>query len=187
MSKPTGRAVEELGEIVRVALAELVGSSEPPDPRGPPGLSWTEPRPGVFGVTVPGSRKLSTEVTLELGPYGLDLRAFVARAPEENQAGVYRWLLERNLKLYAIRFCLDALGDVYLTAKLAADLIDGAEIDRLLGAVAETADASFNTILELGFASSIAREWAWRRSRGESTANLAAFAHLDPGPPGDKV
>jgi hypothetical protein len=57
-----------------------------------------------------------------------------------------------------------------------------AEVDRLLGAVAETSDASFNVILELGFANSIRREWAWRRSRGESTANLAAFEHLDPGP-----
>jgi hypothetical protein len=36
-------------------------------------------------------------------------------------------------------------------------------------------------ILELGFAESIRQEWAWRRSRGESTANLAAFIHLDPG------
>ena len=62
------------------------------------------------------------------------------------------------------------------------ELVTPAEVDRLLGAVAETADSSFNTILELGFAESIRREWAWRRSRGESTANLAAFTHLDPGP-----
>ena len=55
-------------------------------------------------------------------------------------------------------------------------------VDQLLGIVAETADSSFNTILELGFADSIRREWVWRRSRGESTANLAAFTHLDPGP-----
>ena len=48
--------------------------------------------------------------------------------------------------------------------------------------MAEVADDSFNVILDLGFAESIRREWAWRRSRGESTANLAAFRHLDPGP-----
>ena len=56
----------------------------------------------------------------------------------------------------------------------------GPEIDRWLGSVAEVADDSFNVILELGFAESIRREWVWRRSRGESTANLAAFRHLDP-------
>jgi len=37
------------------------------------------------------------------------------------------------------------------------------------------ADESFNTILELGFATSIRREWEWRRARGESTRNLEAF------------
>ena len=49
--------------------------------------------------------------------------------------------------------------------------------------MAETADDRFHVILELGFAESIRKEWVWRRSRGESTANLAAFAHLDPGEP----
>ena len=37
------------------------------------------------------------------------------------------------------------------------------------------ADESFNAILELGFASSIRKEWEWRISRGESTRNLEAF------------
>ena len=34
------------------------------------------------------------------------------------------------------------------------------------------------TALELGFASSIRREWAWRAKRGESLANLRAFARF---------
>ena len=38
-------------------------------------------------------------------------------------------------------------------------------------------------MLEIGFASAIRREWAWRVTRGESMANLAAFRHLaEPGP-----
>jgi hypothetical protein len=61
------------------------------------------------------------------------------------------------------------------------ELVTRGQVDWLLGAVAEAADDSFNVILELGFAESIRREWAWRRSRGESTANLAAFTQLDPG------
>jgi hypothetical protein len=61
------------------------------------------------------------------------------------------------------------------------ELVSRVEVDRVLGAVAEAADDSFNVILELGFAESIRKEWAWRRSRGESTANLAACSHLDPG------
>ena len=49
------------------------------------------------------------------------------------------------------------------------------DLDGVLGAVLATADESFNTILELGFASSIRKEWEWRNARGESTANLEAF------------
>ena len=53
--------------------------------------------------------------------------------------------------------------------------VSPAEVDRILGAVLTYADESFNTILELGFASSIRKEWEWRVSRGESTRNLEAF------------
>jgi hypothetical protein len=143
-------------------------------------LQWQQSGDGLFSVTLPGTRKLKTECALQLGRHHLDLRAFVARNPDENHARVYRWLLERNLKLYAIRFSVDRLGDIYLTARLSRAVVSAAEIDRLLGAVAETADSAFNTILELGFAESIRQEWRWRLARGESTANLAAFTHLAP-------
>jgi Putative bacterial sensory transduction regulator len=144
-------------------------------------LDWAESAPGLFSVSLPGTRKLVTECALEVGTHGVNVRAFVARNPDENHVGVYRWLLERNLKLRGICFALDALGDIYLTSRIPVELITRGEVDRLLGAVAEAADDSFNMILERGFAESIRQEWAWRRSRGESTANLAAFTHLDPG------
>jgi hypothetical protein len=143
-------------------------------------LAWSEPRTGLFSVTLPGTRKLTTECALAVGRHGVNVRAFVARNPDENHAAVYRWLLERNLKLNAVAFSVDSLGDIYLTGKVALASITIDEVDRILGAVTDAADSSFNPILELGFATSIRREWAWRRSRGESTANLAAFSHLDP-------
>lgn len=46
------------------------------------------------------------------------------------------------------------------------------EIDRILGCVLTYSDESFDRALELGFASSIRREWEWRVKRGESLANL---------------
>ena len=52
------------------------------------------------------------------------------------------------------------------------------EIDRVLGQVLEAVDNDFNTLLELGFRSSIQKEWEWRVSRGESLKNLQAFEHL---------
>ncbi|MDX2544894.1 YbjN domain-containing protein [Streptomyces sp. WI04-05B] len=148
-------------------------------------LDWESPNPGNYVVKLPGTRKLSTTVSLLVGKHSLSLNAFVIRHPDENEPGVHRWLLERNLKLYGVSYAVDRLGDVYVTAKLPLSAITPDEIDRLLGSVLEAADGSFNTLLELGFASAIRKEYAWRVSRGESTRNLDAFAHLTQRPTAD--
>jgi hypothetical protein len=141
-------------------------------------LEWQEVSDGMFSVTLPGEKKLQTPVRLDVGRHALGVHAFVARHPDENHERVYRWLLERNLKLFGVAFAVDHLGDVYLDGRLPLSSVTPDEIDRLLGSVLTYADESFNTILELGFASSIRKEWEWRTSRGESTKNLEAFRGL---------
>jgi hypothetical protein len=143
-------------------------------------VEFAEPSPGMFSFALPGEKKLQTAVRLDIGPHALGVHAFVCRRPDENFEGVYRWLLERNMKMFGVAFALDALGDIYLDARLPLSMITADEIDRLLGSVLTYADESFNPILELGFASSIRKEWEWRLSRGESTRNLAAFEALRP-------
>ncbi|MER5434298.1 YbjN domain-containing protein [Streptomyces sp. NPDC002588] len=149
-------------------------------------LEWESPRPGTYVVQLPGTRKLRTTVSLIVGRHSLSLNAFVIRHPDENEAGVHRWLLERNLKLYGVSYAVDQLGDVYVTARLPLAAVTPDETDRLLGQVLEASDGAFNSLLELGFAAAIRREYAWRVSRGEPTHNLDAFAHLTqrPGPAG---
>jgi hypothetical protein len=142
------------------------------------GLEWEAPRPATYVTQLPGTRKLSTTCQMVVGRHTLSLNAFVVRRPDENHEAFYRWLLERNVRLYGVSYGVDRLGDVYLTARLPLAAVTPAEVDRLLGAVVENADGSFNTLLELGFATSIRKEYAWRVSRGESTRNLAAFTHL---------
>ncbi|AZP18732.1 YbjN domain-containing protein [Streptomyces aquilus] len=141
-------------------------------------LDWESPTPGSYVVQLPGTRKLKTTVSLLVGRHSLSLNAFVIRHPDENESGVHRWLLERNLKLYGVSYAVDQLGDVYVTAKLPLAAVTPDEIDRLLGQTLEAADDSFNTLLELGFATAIRKEYEWRVSRGESTRNLDAFTHL---------
>ena len=139
------------------------------------GLEATRHGDTVLEVVLPGERKLQTTCRFEVGAHAVSVHAFVARNPDENHAAVYRWLLERNLKMYAVAFAVDAVGDIYLDGRLPVHAVTEPEVDRVLGAVLTYADESFNTILELGFAASIRREWEWRRSRGESTRNLEAF------------
>jgi hypothetical protein len=141
-------------------------------------IDFEETGEGLFSFSLPGERKLQTAVRLDVGRHALGVHAFVCRRPDENHERVYEWLLQRNLRLYAVAFGIDPVGDIYLDARLPLSVLDPddpAELDRLLGAVLSAADESFNTILELGFASSIRKEWQWRRDRGEPTHNLEAF------------
>ncbi len=141
-------------------------------------LEWESPSEGTFVVTLPGTRKLSTTCSLRVGRHSLSINAFVVRHPDENHEAVHRWLLERNTRLYGVSYAIDQLGDVYLVGKLPLAAVTPEEVDRLLGTVLENADGSFNTLLEMGFATAIRKEYAWRTSRGESTRNLEAFSNL---------
>jgi len=128
-----------------------------------------------YSFALPGDRKLQTPVRVDLGEHALGVHAFVCRQPDEQHERVYRWLLERNMRLFGVAFALDAVGDIYLDARLPLAVVTVEELDRLMGEVLQTADSSFNTLLELGFESSIRKEWEWRVARGESTRNLEAF------------
>ncbi len=131
-------------------------------------------------VVLPGEHKLRTTCSLVAGEHSLSVNAFVARHPDEDADAVHRWLLERNRRLFGIAYAIDQLGDIYLVGRIPAAAVSEQLLDQVLGAVLSEADGSFNIILELGFRSSIEKEWRWRLSRGESTANLAAFEHLRP-------
>lgn len=133
--------------------------------------------PGLV-VELPGERKLKTNTLVQIGEHSVRVEAFVCRRPDENLEGVYRFLLKRNRRLYGVAYTLDNVGDIYLIGRMAAESVTADEIDRVLGQVLEAVDSDFNTLLELGFADSIRKEWAWRVERGESLKNLAAFEHL---------
>ncbi|GAB5900548.1 YbjN domain-containing protein [Mycolicibacterium mageritense] len=133
--------------------------------------------PGIV-VELPGERKLKTNTILSIGEHSVRVEAFVCRKPDENFEGVYRFLLKRNRRLYGVAYTLDNVGDIYLVGRMALHSVTPDELDRVLGQVLEAVDADFNTLLELGFRTSIQKEWEWRVSRGESLKNLRAFEHL---------
>jgi hypothetical protein len=146
-------------------------------------LGFEQPRPGAFLVKLEGQHKLATMTWLVVGEHSLGVEAFFCRQPDENHEAFYRFLLERNGRMYGVHFTLDQTGDVYLTGRLPLSSVSADDIDRLLGCVLSYSDENFDAALELGFGSAIRREWAWRVKRGESLANLRAFAQFaDPAP-----
>ena len=141
-------------------------------------LDYEQKDENTYLITLPGEAKQQTHCALVVGDHSLSINAFVIRQPDENKAAVFEYLLKKNASMYSIAFAVNELSDIYLVGRLPLDAVNEKEIDRLLGAVLQYADSSFNPLLELGFSSAIRREWAWRVSRGESLANLKAFEHL---------
>jgi hypothetical protein len=171
VSEFTGGAV---GELIQRVCAERELACEPTGER-------------AYVVTLPGSHKLKTVCNLLIGEHTLRIEAFVMRQPDENREQLWNWLLQRNARMYAVAFAVDAAGDVYLTGRLPLHAITEDELDRVLGVVLTYADESFDSMLEIGFGTSIRREWQWRVKRGEPLHNLRAFEHfVQRGAAGDK-
>lgn len=180
MSQTAGAAGPTAGAAGQVAEGSLRAALRSLD------LEFESPRPGACLVRLEGQHKLATMTWLIVGAHSLHVEAFFCRQPDENHAEFYRFLLERGSRMYGVHFALDPAGDVYLVGRLPLTSITVAEIDRLLGCVLSYSDDNFDPALMIGFASSIRREWAWRIKRGESLANLQAFARLaDPDPDPD--
>jgi hypothetical protein len=159
---PPGR---RSADLLRTALDEL-------------GVQYEAVEPGSYLIALRGEHKLQTMTWLIAGTHSLLVEAFFCRQPDENHAAFYRFLLEHNARMYGVHFALDPVGDVYLVGRQPLAAISVGEVDRLLGCVLSYADDTFDQALMIGFAGAIRKEYAWRVKRGESLANLRAFARL---------
>ena len=131
-----------------------------------------------FFIILPGEKKLQTLCALIVGERAVTISAFVIRKPEQNQAKVHEWILQKNSEITpqsGVAFALNQLGDIFLVGRLPSQNLTEVEIDRVLGAILQICDSSFNSLIELGFGDSVQREAAWRISRGESLEHLKAF------------
>ena len=68
--------------------------------------------------------------------HSLLVEAFFMRAPAENAAGTYAFLLGRNARTYGVHFSIDRVGDIFLTGQVPLAAVDAEEVDRLLGCIA---------------------------------------------------
>ena len=149
-------------EVIEATLTEM-------------GLEFERDSYERFVVALPGEKRLKTACWLVVGQHAVEVQAFVMRKPDENREAVYEFLLQRNVRTYGVSWAVDSMGDIYLAGRIPLVAVTPDELDRVLGSVLEYADGSFNALLEIGFGSSIRREWAWRVKNNESLANLHAF------------
>ena len=119
-----------------------------------------------WAVQLKGEKKLSITVLIALRERTVAFESFFIRRPAENHAELYRMLLRANTTLYGVRFSLDDIGDVYLTGRVPVGAVTDEELDRIFGAILTTSDSMFMPAIEVGFASYLARDMAWRAAQG---------------------
>jgi hypothetical protein len=107
---------------------------------------------GAYVVTLPGEHGRSTLVWLVAGEQGVSVEAFVLHLIDvRDPAPLHRWLLARNLRLRAVHFGLDDVGDVFLTGWLPHAAVDVATVDRLLGEVLQLVAEGTPALLRLAY------------------------------------
>ena len=119
-----------------------------------------------WAIQLKGEKRLSITVLFALRERTLQIESFFMRRPHENHADLYRLLLRTNMRLYGIRFAIDDLGDVYLVGRVPIEAVTEDELDRLLGAIFSNSDELFMPAIEIGFASYLERDMAWRAAQG---------------------
>ncbi|HVF20959.1 MAG TPA: YbjN domain-containing protein [Mycobacteriales bacterium] len=162
----TDAELSRVDEVIRVALDDL-------------DLTYERTAPGSFLVTLIGEHRLKTMTWLVVGDHSLRVEAFFMRKPDENEGETYRFLMQRNARMYAVAFSCDALGDVFLSGRVPLAGVSAEEVDRLLGCVLSYSDGTFDAAVQLGFSTSIEKERAWRAKRLAEGVELAPNPLLD--------
>jgi len=116
---------------------------------------------GAYVVTVPGGHGRSTLVWLVAGEQSVAVEAFVLHLIDvRDPAPLHRELLSRNLRLRAVHFGLDEVGDVFLTGWLPHAAIDVLTVDRVLGEIVQLAQDGTPALLRLAYGDRLAADEA---------------------------
>ena len=131
-----------------------------------PQLEVERPGENAWLTVLSGERKRAIPVYLELGGHTLVIESFFMTGPDERHDEVFRYLLQRNLRTYTLRFAVYDNGDIMLVGVLPRHGITTDEIDRTMGQLLSVADDSYWPAIRLGFTEYIEREQAWREKVG---------------------
>jgi hypothetical protein len=76
---------------------------------------------------------------------------FMVRSPRQNHESFYRAILRKNLRSFAMKYALDADGDVWLVAEMPRNGFDADELDRILGVFHQESESAFEALVHLGY------------------------------------
>jgi Putative bacterial sensory transduction regulator len=93
----------------------------------------------------------ATTIYFDLHQRTLRYEVYFLPDPPRNQVDLYRFLLQRNHRLYGARFSIGPDGDLYLTGRIALEHLDRAELDRVIGVLYEIVETWFQPAVRLAF------------------------------------
>jgi hypothetical protein len=108
-----------------------------------PGAGWL--------LSMAGTVRQAINVAVALRADRVDFYFFMVRAPRDNHEAFYRALLKKNLRTFALKYCLDGDGDVWLLAELPRKGFDADELDRVLGVFYQESESAFEGLVHLGY------------------------------------
>lgn len=106
---------------------------------------------GAWQVSMEGRVRQKINVAVVQRPDRVSFYFFMVRAPKANHEALYRALLRKNLRTFAMKYCLDGDGDVWLVAELPVRGFDGEELDRILGVFYQESESAFEALVHLGY------------------------------------
>jgi hypothetical protein len=176
----TGRSIDLAATGGELEVKTTSGDPTPPDGRPEPdevraaartaveafvaetGVNAERLDQGRWFLVLAGERKLGIGVHLQVGDRTLRVESFFMRAPEEQHGRLFGDLLLRQASSYVLRFTLDENGDLFVVGQVPLLAVTREEVDRIVGSILELCDNAYLPSVEVGFASSLAAERAWR-------------------------
>jgi hypothetical protein len=125
-------------------------------------LAYKREESGRLGLQLKGEKKLTIGIMVTQTENEMLFESFFMRKPMENQDEFYSLLLHRNFRSRGVAFALDAIGDVYLVARLPVASVTEPELDGLVGAFLVESDGMFEAAMRIGFAGYLEADMAWR-------------------------
>jgi hypothetical protein len=102
-------------------------------------------------LTMAGTVRQKINIAVVLRPDRISFYFFMVRGPKQNHEQLYALLLRKNLRTFAMKYCLDSDGDVWLIAELPRRGFDAEELDRILGVFHQESEGAFEALVHLGY------------------------------------
>lgn len=112
---------------------------------------WAGEFEGQWGIRMAQRSRDFTTLWFDVGEITVRFEAYLLPAPPNNREAVYRYCLARNGSTWPATIIADKHGELYVMGRVPLASLDTSTLDQAVGAVFQTVDSTFPTLVRLGF------------------------------------